>query len=65
MYGRILTMLMLVATLLAAREAGVDLSLADFDRQSARTPTLCTLNPGGPHFMVDFARAGGVSAVLS
>jgi dihydroxy-acid dehydratase len=50
--------------LAAAREGGVELSLEDFDRESRRVPTLCTLNPGGPHFMDDFARAGGVPAVL-
>ncbi len=50
--------------LAAAREAGVDLTLDDFDRQSRRVPTLCTLNPAGPHFMDDFAAAGGVAAVM-
>ncbi len=50
--------------LAAAREAGVELTLEDFDLQSRRVPTLCTLNPAGPHFMDDFARAGGVGAVM-
>jgi len=50
--------------LAAAREANVPLSLDDFDAMSRRVPTLCTLNPAGPHFMDDFARAGGVAAVL-
>src|SRR5436190_7754749 len=50
--------------LAAAREAGVPLDLADFDARSRRVPTLCTLNPAGPHFMDDFARAGGVGAAL-
>ena len=50
--------------LASAREAGVELSLDDFDRESRRVATLCTLNPGGPHFMDDFARAGGVPAVM-
>src|SRR4029450_11517149 len=30
-----------------AHEAGVELSIDDFDRISARTPLLCDLKPGG------------------
>jgi dihydroxy-acid dehydratase len=47
-----------------AHEAGVKLTLRDFDEQCRRVPTLATLNPGGPHFLDDFDRAGGVSAAL-
>lgn len=50
--------------LAAAGEAGVPLRLEDFDRISRRVPTLASLNPSGPHFMDDLARAGGVPAVL-
>ncbi len=47
-----------------AREVGVDLSLADFDRLSARTPHLCDLKPAGEHVMTDLHENGGVPAVL-
>ncbi|MDR7436573.1 MAG: dihydroxy-acid dehydratase [Armatimonadota bacterium] len=42
-----------------AREAGVDLSLDDFDRLSARTPLLADLRPGGRFSAPDLYRAGG------
>ncbi|HJZ84003.1 MAG TPA: dihydroxy-acid dehydratase [Polyangia bacterium] len=42
-----------------AREAGLALSIDDFDRVSARTPLLCDLKPGGRFVAVDFDRAGG------
>jgi len=47
-----------------AREAGVDLPLAEFDRISHETPQLASMNPGGKHFMEDLDGAGGVPAVL-
>ncbi|OGR36366.1 MAG: dihydroxy-acid dehydratase [Desulfuromonadales bacterium GWD2_61_12] len=47
-----------------AREAGVDLPLAEFDRLSRTTPQLASMNPGGIHFMEDLDAAGGVPAVL-
>ncbi|MEO2241309.1 MAG: dihydroxy-acid dehydratase [Euryarchaeota archaeon] len=47
-----------------AREAGVDLSLDDFDRLSRDTPHLCAMRPGGPHTMRDLYEAGGVPAVM-
>jgi dihydroxy-acid dehydratase len=47
-----------------AREAGVDLELEVFDKISRTTPHLVNLRPGGPHFMLDFERAGGVPAVM-
>ena len=46
-----------------AREAGVKLKLADFDKLSRSTPRLCSLRPGGDHFMEDLHWAGGVPAL--
>jgi len=43
-----------------AREAGVPLTIEDFDRVSARTPLLADLKPGGRFVAVDLDRAGGV-----
>jgi dihydroxy-acid dehydratase len=42
-----------------AREAGVELSLDDFDRISSRTPLLADLKPGGRFVATDLYRAGG------
>ena len=42
-----------------AREAGVSLSLADFDRISARTPVLADLKPSGRFVANDLHAAGG------
>jgi len=47
-----------------AREAGVDWSLADFDRLGARVPHLADLKPGGKYVMYDLYRVGGTPAVL-
>ncbi|MEA2297320.1 MAG: dihydroxy-acid dehydratase [Solirubrobacteraceae bacterium] len=44
-----------------AHEAGVPLSIDDFDRISERTPLLCDLKPGGRYVGVDLYRAGGVA----
>src|SRR3989442_1572475 len=46
--------------LAVAREAGIDLTLDDFDRISARTPILADLKPGGRFVAVDLYRAGGM-----
>jgi dihydroxy-acid dehydratase len=43
-----------------AREAGVELSIDDFDRISARTPVLADLKPGGRFTAPDVDRAGGL-----
>ena len=43
-----------------ASEAGIALSLEDFDRISARTPIIADLKPGGQYMAVDLDRAGGV-----
>jgi dihydroxy-acid dehydratase len=42
-----------------AREAGVALTLEDFDRLSAKTPVICDLKPFGRYTAVDMYRAGG------
>ncbi len=47
-----------------AHEAGVPLSLKTFDEMSRRVPHICSLRPGGPHFLEDLDRAGGIPAVM-
>jgi len=44
-----------------AREAGVPLSIDDFDRISSRTPILADLKPGGRFVATDLYAAGGTS----
>jgi dihydroxy-acid dehydratase len=51
-------------TLAIAREAGVPLSMADFNNIAARVPHLCKVAPSGIHHMEDIDRAGGISAIL-
>ncbi len=46
-----------------AAEAGVELTLDDFDRISDGVPHLCSLAPSGPYFMEDLYSAGGVMTV--
>jgi dihydroxy-acid dehydratase len=46
-----------------AREAGVALSIDDFDRISARTPILADLKPGGQFVATDLYAAGGTPLV--
>jgi dihydroxy-acid dehydratase len=46
-----------------AHEAGFELTLEDYDRLSASTPTLVKLAPSGPSGITDLDRAGGVPAV--
>jgi len=50
--------------LAVAHEAGVALSIDDFDRISDATPLLCDLAPGGQYVAVDLYEAGGVPLVL-
>ncbi|MDD4332395.1 MAG: dihydroxy-acid dehydratase [Methanosarcinaceae archaeon] len=47
-----------------AHEFGLELPLETFDTLSRTTPHLISLRPGGPNFMLDFDRAGGVQAIL-
>src|SRR5207253_8123893 len=42
-----------------AHEAGIELSLSDFDRISARTPLLADLKPSGRFVATDLHAAGG------
>jgi len=46
-----------------AREAGISLSIDDFDRISAKTPILVDLKPGGRFVANDLYEAGGTSLV--
>ncbi len=47
-----------------ANEAGISLDLSVFNEISVRTPHLCSLRPGGSHFLEDLNSAGGVQAVM-
>jgi len=51
--------------LAVAKEAGVPLSIDDFDLIASRTPLLCDLKPGGRYVAVDLYQAGGVPVVAS
>jgi dihydroxy-acid dehydratase len=51
--------------LAVAREAGIDLTIDDFERISRQTPLLADLKPGGRFVATDLYRAGGVPLVLS
>src|SRR6266436_5455051 len=46
-----------------AREAGLPLSIDDFDRISSRTPILADLKPGGRFVATDLYEAGGTALV--
>jgi len=47
-----------------AREAGVGLTLRDFDAISRQTPHIVALEPAGQHLMEDLEYAGGMPAVI-
>ena len=47
-----------------AREAGVELSIDDFDRISAATPVIADLKPGGRFTAPDVDRAGGLRLLV-
>jgi dihydroxy-acid dehydratase len=49
--------------LAVAQEAGVPLTIDDFDRIASRTPMLCDLKPGGRFVATDLHAAGGVPVV--
>ena len=49
--------------LAVAQEAGVELSIDDFDRISARTPLLANMKPWGRYVANDVYLAGGVAVV--
>jgi dihydroxy-acid dehydratase len=46
-----------------AREAGVPLTIEDFDAISSRTPIIADLKPGGRYVAVDVHRAGGIPLI--
>ena len=46
-----------------AHEAGVDLTIDDFDTIAARTPIVADIKPGGRFVATDLFRAGGTSLV--
>ncbi len=48
-----------------AREAGIEISPADFDRISKETPNICHIIPNGAYEMADVDNAGGIPAVLN
>ncbi|TDP33063.1 dihydroxy-acid dehydratase [Nocardia ignorata] len=47
-----------------AREAGVDLTLADFNRVGDKVPHLADLKPFGRYVMTDVDRVGGIPVVM-
>ena len=47
-----------------AHEAGVDLSLEDFDRISRNPPYITDMKPGGKYVMADLSRYGGIALVM-
>jgi dihydroxy-acid dehydratase len=46
-----------------AREAGVPLTIEDFDRVSERTPIVADLRPGGQYVALDVDEAGGIGLI--
>jgi dihydroxy-acid dehydratase len=50
--------------LAVAHEAGIELSIDDFERISRATPLLADLKPGGRFVATDLYRAGGVPLIL-
>ena len=55
---------MVLHLLAIAREAGVELSIDDFDAIARRTPHIADTRPGGRYVMVDLDRVGGVPRLL-
>ncbi len=51
--------------LAVAREAGIELSIDDFDRIASQTPMLCDLKPGGRYVATDMHAAGGTALVAA
>ncbi|MEN6341941.1 MAG: dihydroxy-acid dehydratase [Methanospirillum sp.] len=51
--------------LAVATEAGVPLSLSDFDEIAETVPHIAAMLPGGPYSMERLYRAGGIPAVLA
>ncbi|MCC8194144.1 MAG: dihydroxy-acid dehydratase [Deltaproteobacteria bacterium] len=47
-----------------AHEAGVELSLRDFDELSRKVPYICNIKPSGKYPLIALEEAGGIPAVL-
>ena len=47
-----------------AHEAGVPLTIDDFDSISSKTPYIANMKPGGRYVMADLDRIGGVSVIM-
>ena len=47
-----------------AREAGIKLTLPDFERIRKRTPHIADMRPGGMYVMLDLDNVGGVPVIL-
>lgn len=47
-----------------AHEAGHNVDLNVFDEISQKTPTLCSMDPGGDYLMEDLHHAGGIPGVM-
>jgi len=51
-------------TIAVAHEAGVPLTMADFNAISDKVPHICKVAPSGSYYMEDVDRAGGIPAIL-
>ncbi|MEM3833341.1 MAG: dihydroxy-acid dehydratase [Thermoprotei archaeon] len=47
-----------------AREAGVSLTLDDFDSMSSKVPYIADLAPGGKYYVINFHAVGGVPVLM-
>jgi dihydroxy-acid dehydratase len=47
-----------------AHEAGIDLTIDEFDGIAGRTPVVASLKPGGEYVATDLYRAGGVGLII-
>jgi dihydroxy-acid dehydratase len=48
-----------------AKRAGVDVTLADFDKISRQVPVIANVRPSGKYLMEDFFYAGGLRALMN
>jgi dihydroxy-acid dehydratase len=48
-----------------AKRAGVDVTLADFDKISRQVPVIANVRPSGKYLMEDFYYAGGLRALMA
>ena len=48
-----------------AKRAGVDVTLADFDKLSREVPVIANVRPSGKYLMEDFFYAGGIRALMT